>query len=398
MKVRKSAVGLIAVFALASCASPVDGTALPAEIDVRGFDVGRYGTKPVKAPDGDVLRGTIVEATRISGAMADSYEIDPTLKHGWGAEIDRDPAAATNSLADVAEPVLTRYGMIAGAVHTGTDLEFPAKKPSPGDFRGITTNLILFPDAESAKKAAKEIDEADFNVNPSNNRRASVPGYAESHAHYRPNVPNMGATLAEGPFVISLFLEHTSADVDVLTDMAKKTFDKQVPLLRQFKATGKENLAKAPVDGEGMIKRTLPDTAGAWPSPSAEWGTVYNRRGAVHEQDDKEKTSKLFDATQVEFVAVGQVGTVLYRTRDAAGAERLAREQFGRVYQIDADITAPKDVPGAKCFKVKSASGRPQDFRCNVVYRNYAAQVRADNENDVRQKGAAQYALLANSQ
>ncbi|MFI6045101.1 hypothetical protein ACIA8C_25960 [Nocardia sp. NPDC051321] len=56
-------------------------------------------------------------------------------------------------------------------------------------------------------------------------------------------------------------------------------------------------------------------------------------------------------------------------------------------------------MPGAKCLQLNSKGNpdREYKFRCYVSYKRYVGVVTSDKEPDVRQKVAAEYALLANS-
>lgn len=56
-------------------------------------------------------------------------------------------------------------------------------------------------------------------------------------------------------------------------------------------------------------------------------------------------------------------------------------------------------MPGAKCVQLNSKGDSSSEFknRCYVTYKRYIGIVSSDDEPDVRQKAAAQYALLANS-
>ncbi|WP_433716582.1 DUF7373 family lipoprotein [Nocardia sp. CA-084685] len=61
-------------------------------------------------------------------------------------------------------------------------------------------------------------------------------------------------------------------------------------------------------------------------------------------------------------------------------------------------MDAPTDVPGAICQRLhrRGDTEKQSKHSCYVTYKRYVANV-SDNEADVRQKVAAQYALFANS-
>ncbi|MFH5207771.1 hypothetical protein ACHIPZ_06010 [Antrihabitans sp. NCIMB 15449] len=399
---------------VAGCSSPTEGAAKAGEVDVRTLEVGDYSTEPLDVPRNDRESfGRLIEAVRIADAVADPYKIDPDLKYWSGAEPRPDAKSATGTLADATQPVLEKYGMIAGFAVGGRDQEFPAEgKPKVGDARAVTINVLRFPDEDSAGRAAREIDAVDFALSPEN-RAVEIPEYDAAQSHWRPGVPSLGSTIARGFWVVNVYAEHTSADLDALTDLVTKTFDAQLPLLDSFDATPADKVATLPLDAEGMVRRILPYQVGVWPYPvvesddpstivesgnvSIESGIAYGRLGATHSAGNKEVVGKLFDETGLEFWGAVEIGTFLYRVRDKAAAERLVAENYGDSPNITNTIDGPKGVPDATCQELQTYTGDPY-YRCSVIYRQYAASVTSNDEDDVRFKAAAQYALLANSQ
>ena len=65
---------------------------------------------------------------------------------------------------------------------------------------------------------------------------------------------------------------------------------------------------------------------------------------------------------------------------------------------LDHPIDGPKGLPDAKCFERKKDAYKDtaSRFTCNVRPDRFVAAVFSADEADVRQRAAAQYALLVN--
>ncbi|MFX0576404.1 DUF7373 family lipoprotein [Nocardia nepalensis] len=82
--------------------------------------------------------------------------------------------------------------------------------------------------------------------------------------------------------------------------------------------------------------------------------------------------------------------------RDAARRPRLVNELIGPAGDEYDPIDAPETRP-VRSVSGRGATDKQFEQRCRVGYERYVGNVNSDNEADVRQKVAAQYALLANS-
>jgi hypothetical protein len=94
--------------------------------------------------------------------------------------------------------------------------------------------------------------------------------------------------------------------------------------------------------------------------------------------------------------------TNLLRARDETAARKLLPDMVDakRPMKIDHDIAPPSGVPDARCYEQKQTlwADHPNvRFICFVTSGRYVSSVVSNDENDVRQRGAAQYAILVNS-
>ncbi|WP_327149696.1 DUF7373 family lipoprotein [Nocardia sp. NBC_01329] len=391
-----TAVIAVVAAALSGCGS-LAGTAVPGEIDVRSLAVGDFPVDKFSYPSDGDDDGPMLEGIRMSEAVVTSNQVDPALKFGRGSKVLADPAAAIGFLANVSEPVLKNRKMVVGYAASGADLDDPEGQTSPeSGATAITVVALRFPDTAAATAAAEELEDADIGVSP-DNRRLRSEKYPDALVHWRPGVASVGAFLAQDEFVISLFVQRPKADSKDLVSWVDKTLAAQLAQLGRFRPTPTADIADLPVDPENMLSRVVvADRAGQVPDPDR--FAVYGRNYLIDSADDQPARARLLDESGFESTAYAD-GSSVARVRDPAGAPILVDglvESTGEAYE---PYPAVAGVPGAKCLRL-NAQGDPQHqyrFRCFVPYKRYVGVVSSDNESEVEQKTAAQYALLANS-
>ncbi|MBF6170494.1 DUF7373 family lipoprotein [Nocardia blacklockiae] len=406
---RAAGLAALALLLVAGCAT--DGRPRPHYPDPHSLDAGAYGVEPLDVPEnGNERYGRVLESVRMMEALADPVEIDPALTHGASATQATPlptPATASVLLASPVRAVLEREKMLAGAEVDGTDVAPTGHGPVIGSARILTTMVLRFPDDDAARRAAKDIDAVDAAVSP-DNVGVPVPGHLAAHAHWRPAVPTLAATLAEGPYVISLLVGHTTTDLNALNTLAAKAFAAQVPRLREFAATPADRLATLPLDPDGMVRRMVPDAPRRWSYPAvtvlsqdvnAGWnasvlghGVVYGPRAAwlagsrkKHDHPIELRASNGFN--------------VVDRFADAAAARR-AFEAATRKDRESGDMVPVPPSAGAvdtACWEsLQPDELRQARFLCRVVYGRYTAALVARELTTAQQKIAAQYGLLVN--
>ncbi|MBL1073890.1 hypothetical protein JK358_05740 [Nocardia sp. 2] len=388
----------------------VQGNPIPDYGDPAELPVGAYSVEPLAAPAGDVEHGRVLESARMADAIVDPVEVDPGLQFAantYGVTPLPTPGKVRMLLAEPVRAVLEREGMVAGCASNGADRDFGSKRPGVGAAQVLTVIALRFPDAAAAARAARDIDAVDAAVS-TENAALSITEYPGAYAHWRPGVPSMAATVADGVFVVTLLIGHTAADTVAMTTLARKTFDAQLPRLREFEPTPVDRLSALPLDPEGMIGRMVPPAPGRWLYPAvvsstgartAGWdarimsvGLVFGRRGAQLWGN----RSTVFD--EVELIAVNVLNT-LYRYPSAVVARRAflfasQRDAAGTGARI---VDAPNDIPDIHCVEDQSRTGDTPRFTCRVQHGRYYAIVVSREEPAVLEKAAAQYGLLINS-
>ncbi|MFC3964601.1 DUF7373 family lipoprotein [Nocardia jiangsuensis] len=380
---------------LAGCSIP--GAPVAGEPDVRKLEVGKYEVDRHSYDVSPAGHGAVLEGIRMADAVVPSIDIDPSLSHGRTSSVLTTVDDTIGLLADVSRPVLENRKFLTGYVAAGADRADPKGETLPvSDATAVTTVVLRFPDQGAAAAAAKELEDADINVAPENQKLSSTK-FSDAYLHWRPGVPSVGAFLAHGEFVISLYVQRPKADSADLVSWVDKALTAEVPVLDSFRPTPTAEFDDLPVDPEGMLARVVVESR-ADRTPDPQRFAVYGPGRMLQAADDQAARQQLIQETGLDSSAVVD-NTLLHRLRDTDAARTFMTgliDSAGAEYD---PIGAPNDVPGAKCLRLNAAGDRETEyaFSCFVTYKRYVAVVSSDLEPDVRQKVAAQYALLANS-
>ncbi len=352
-------------------------------------------------------QGQVLESIRMAEAMADPVAVDPALRvplRGPRAVPLPTPAKASGLLANPTRAVLERHGMLAGYTVGATDA-VEGMRGTIGSARLLQIVVLRFAEAGAAQQAAQEIDAVDFAVSP-DNVAVPVAGYPAARSHWRPTVPTLAATVAHESFVISVLAGDRTPDLAALSALASKAFDTQIALLKTFAPTPAGRFTELPLDPDAMLGRMVPEAPGRWPFPqvilgdldaNAGWDTLLNARGVVYGSRGAELTSGPAEQ-RFESLALNRFDR-LVRFADAAAA----RKHFATVQRPADDtelvrIPAPAGLMEIDCRERPKAIATMTRFSCLLRYGRYLAAVFSRDYTDVRQRAAAQYALLVNSE
>ncbi|MEV6771362.1 hypothetical protein AB0N05_22345 [Nocardia sp. NPDC051030] len=386
----------ITTLLLAACS--VSGTPLAGEMDVRKLEVGSYSVDKYSYPQDAKGKGALLEGFRMSEAVVPAVRVDSSLVYGRGgrATVDAEDATKT-ALAGPSRAVLERNNLITAFAASGSDRPDLPGTTTATDATTITDMVLRFADAGTAKTAAQELEDADFNVAPDINKKLTLSQYPNALIHWRPGVATVGAFLPYKEFVISLFVERPKADQQDLLTWVRKTLDAQVAVLEKFTPTPQNNLSSLKVDPDNLLARVVvKDRSANTPDPRK--FAVYGPTKIVDNANDEGKLQQAVTDSGADAFATADTATVI-RTRDDAGAQVLLAALVADENSHYDSIDAPKDVPGAKCVKLNSKGDTESEYknRCYVAYKRFIGVVNGDDEADARQHVAAQYALLANS-
>ncbi|MBF6455781.1 DUF7373 family lipoprotein [Nocardia cyriacigeorgica] len=406
---------LAVIVATATTGCAVAGHPQPEQPDLSGLDVGTHGVDILAEPaEGSERYGRVIESVRMGEAVIDPAEVDPDLSYALGtvrASPLPTPVKTNGLLAAPARAVLQRYGMVAGFVVGGADRDV-SSIPVVGSGRMMTLLLLRLPDADAARQAAQEIDAIDAAVSP-DNVGVDIDRHPSAHAHWRPAVPTLAATMADGPFVISLLIGHTSPDRDAMVALVADTFDAQLARLRDFQPTPRDEIARLPLDRDGMLARMVPEKPGQWQYPAAisvstvetaGWNSAVIPKGVVF--GPRAAYLRIGRASEhgpagepLELLGFNGGNDSLGRFADAATARRDF-DAFAGEAEIPGygPIATPEGIPDVRCVQYLSAGPQWPRYSCRLLHGRYQAFLRGRTVESTHQRVAAQYALLVSAE
>lgn len=370
-------------------------------VDLSKLDVGKYSTQPRTLPAfATEDEGRFLAAFRLAENVVNPHDVETAMDSFAGvAAPDAKIAAASISgnAVPVIQPVLEQYGMTTAFIMTGRSTQ------SKEVGHVLTVMVTAFRNRDAASKAAPAIDDADFAANP-NNQHQMIPGYPEARAHYDPAASSMAATIASGYFTVSI--RYTEAGIgkhdgyfDELARKVQRILDLQMPLMSDAAPIRDSALAVQATDPDDMLSRLF--VAGAQPTISNTYRTL-GPRAVVICDGGKILEAGLFAKAGVDRCSTTP-DTLLVRARDDGAATTLMNELMRVVHppSIDRTIDSPVGLSDqSRCYEKmqsESADDPGHQFTCLVAFGRYVAYVGSNDESDVRQRAAAQYAILVNS-
>ncbi|WP_433711900.1 DUF7373 family lipoprotein [Nocardia sp. CA-084685] len=383
---------------LVGCATVMPGAGVAGEADVRQFDIGPYPTQPPShLPVLSGLGYAQLEAARMADAVLSPHEVESRFNGGAIARAHTDAGSVTEYLADAVVPVLQKYRFVLGFSAGAADEVVPLKSAQTGTHGrdGVTVTLLRFPDADAAKKAAAELDAADFGVSP-DNVAVQLPKYSGSFAHWRPSVPTLGSVTPHGDFVINVLADSRQVDKDILIDRTQKYLDAEIPVLDQFRATPIGKFHSLQQDPDRILRRVLHDSGEIGP-PDGQGEVVYTARGYQNYLLDQEGRTRVIRDAGVDRVAV-TASAYVFRTRDDAAARKFVIDSvnLGDPSRRRA-VDPPDGVPDVACVEDQSNTSTLR-FRCFTAYHRYVGFVLSEQLWSAQQRIAAQYAWMVNAQ
>ncbi|WP_228000783.1 DUF7373 family lipoprotein [Nocardia australiensis] len=103
--------------------------------------------------------------------------------------------------------------------------------------------------------------------------------------------------------------------------------------------------------------------------------------------------------TDAEVDLYAQDDSGIYRTTDAEAGTRLIAAFIDQATDSFGTIDPPPGLPDAKCLKRLDdpvVNDLAPDYQCYIHFGRYVAHIGSDQPQDLYQRAAAQYKLLAN--
>ncbi|WP_067568799.1 DUF7373 family lipoprotein [Nocardia acidivorans] len=388
----------------------VPGSPHPAAPDLSGLDVGELPTEQSAAPanDNDTY-GRVLESVRLGEAVIKPTDFDKDLVYGGSALLPTAGRAAVLAPEIALEPI-AELGMIAGYAVNGTD-DPNARGPKIGESKVLRLTVLSFREDPTARLVAGRITAAAAALSP-DTRRVDIPGFADAYAVSRPRSPVLVTAIAHQSYVVVVYVADRVPDTVALAARTAAAITAELPLLDGFTPTASDKLSAMPFDSDGMLRRLLHPDPGKWPYPAADplgatpvdttWfafangtGVVYGPRALSHLFGRGPATGET-NHDDVERAAFAGNWWLLRLPDENHVATMYARVLAKTAANGDIPASAPVGVPGSACFRAKDADDNHREtrYRCYVSDGRYWAVITAQDEKTVRQRAAAQYAVL----
>lgn len=393
LKTRVSAALITIVAVTTACGNTSENSPVAATIDLNQLDTGNYQSKP---RDPSVAKadetGEALEAVRLGAAVPIPYDVDPS--YGFqrlNTRQVRITSKLPSSITKIDEetfPDVTK-GLIVGWKTSGE------RRIQPFLGRQAWIYVFRFGTAAEAAIAAQKIPEKQMEKGAG--RSVQIPGYPDAHSNWAGFA--VDSWLAQETMVYGVRLEDPMtepADPAAAIEFISKAYSKINEMLVNYSPTPAAEMAALPIDTDGMLSRTLPSDRNSWISPAPE-GAVEPAQASLIRDKRPGTTKPAFIDAGVDLVSnEGSVARV-YRAKDEKAAERLLVALVDPQLEFFKPIESPRNLPSAKCFDRKDPKASTTSYppMCYIIFDRYVARTNSYNIQDLHQRTAAQYKLLA---
>ncbi|MFD3510413.1 hypothetical protein [Nocardia sp. NPDC058666] len=361
-------------------------------------DHGSYATVRPSA-DYDIgpshARGILVESLRLGERISFASSIDPDLNRSRGGGVlgdHRGLVPSMNILAAAQSAAAGKYDIL-GAFGVNAYNGQSAEK----DEKSLAISILAFPSEDIARAAAAEMARADFEQG-ADNAPIIVPEYPGALAHWRPSVPTVGSWLTWKNLVIRVFAKVLEPRAELLAEVLTKTYRAQLADLEGFTPTSESDLPNLRADPDRLLTRVV-QTAGAELNGDTGGSTfaVYGPRAFSLLAGRPSEFLADLRAASVSQMAVAN-NQFLRRHASAEAAKSEAARLPGTFDDDYVAMAGVASLPDVACWERKQPDKTivvPSRFRCLVHRGMDLVILNGYLELDIRQRAAAQYALLA---
>jgi len=381
-----------AIAVIAGCGTS-DGNTIAPKIDVAALDSGNFPTEP---RDIEVTpeTGNYLEAIRIADVTPLVVDIDPRYSHQrMGHRFDHrstpDSPPLLFSISDEARFAELAEGFVAGWQSTGE------RRSRPLLGREATLYTLRFGTAAQARAAGDRI--ADRQAADYPGESIALEGFGDARSKWSVAKRFLDTWLAEDTMLIGVHIDDPvsePADPAPLSEFTRQALTTQLEMLRDYQPTAVADLGALPADTDGLLGRTLPIEDEDRTADGHDRSWVGPAHAALHPQNHPAQAGAAFTDAGVDLVA--SAGSRLYRAGDTDGAVRL----MAALTRLEADgyapAQAPPNMPDALCYEVEDDSDSLYHPPiCYFTYGRIVSRVPGSNVQELHQKTAAQYKLLA---
>ncbi|WP_067818970.1 DUF7373 family lipoprotein [Nocardia inohanensis] len=360
-----------------------------------GQEFSRYGSYSIQRPGNaydegaSKARGRLAEGLRLADHIVFGSDVAPELTAGRGGKVlygAHGLENATGVFASALQPFDLLGAYIADAADT-------AYLGAHEDHYQLTVALLSFPDDQTATAAAAAMEAENFGANK-DNAPIALPDQPAALSHWRPDRANMGSWMAYKSVVIALYVQIREVNLDRLVAIASKAYQQQVSQLADYTPVAAADIPNLKLDRDKLLTRLVRTGDDI---PDQRDFAVYGPRAFAVSSLDPAADAKRYRDAGVDSIAVSG-NKYLYQLPDSAAAGKFAA-------RLTADPTVSKYVPAAgvadtpeiSCFQATQANptvAGARRFRCVIPHGKFVAEVFSNQEPDVQQLAAAEYAVL----
>lgn len=393
MRVRYSLLLSLVTAAVTATTGCGDAQSPTPAVDLSKLDSGNYQAVPrerqeLRAPK----YGPLLEAVRIGGATPLILESDDKFSFQRYSSPERrvvpDSLPALYSM-NAAEFTELTQGFITG----WTTSAERRKQPFLG--RMLTVQTLRFTDASAAETAGRRLAERQAQNLPGES--VSITGFPQARAKWSPTKKYVDAWLVHESLVLYVHMDDPvsePAEPAPLIETVHAVLGNQVEALKSYTPTPVDQFGSLPIDVDGLLSRTLP-LEDSQKAKGYDQSTVLPGRAALHYETSPASSKIAFEDAGVDLVSYS--GAQVYRARDSAGGARLMAAMIAQNSRGWQQVESPPGLPTVECFETKDKKVNSSRYppTCFIPYDRFVARITGTNVQEMRQKAAAQYKLLA---
>ncbi|WP_227998585.1 DUF7373 family lipoprotein [Nocardia australiensis] len=363
-------------------------------IDVSKLDSGNFPTTP---RDSEQVRtqysGPALEAIRIGNASPLPIDVDSRFIFQRLRSTERRVMPGMRpyvySLNEASEFDDLAEGFVAGWETNGE------RRRQAGLGTEMVLQSLRFSTAAQAETAARKIGDRQAQDTPG--EPVTIPDFPQALAKWSISKKYLDSLLVHDTMLLLVHVtDPISEPVDTapLIELTRKSFNKQVEMLKGYSPTPADQLGSLPIDADGLLARTLPIEEKDKYSGNFDPSMAAPKQATIHTEKYPNLAKAAFDDAGVDSVAIA--GARLYRTQDSNSAIRLAAALSSQDTDNFKPMDSPPNMPGVKCIDRSDPKADTYYYppACYITYDRYVAWVHGNNVQELYQKTAAQYKLL----
>ncbi|MCP9621013.1 hypothetical protein NMK54_12690 [Nocardia otitidiscaviarum] len=342
-----------------------------------------YDDRPSRA------RGILVESLRLGEHLVYADEIDSALTVGRGGGVIANHTGVVSMISGPQRSALSDYPVLGAFGAIAADRDYGGEQTETM----LSISLIALPDEQTAAAAAAAMARADFETN-ADNVPVAVDAYPTALSHWRPGVPTIGSWLTWKSVVIRIYARMPEPNLERLVEMTTQAYRAQLAHLENFAPTPEAELPTLRLDPDNLLPRLV--KTGDYIPDDRDFA-VYSPRTFALLVGKPTEALAAYATHGITAIGVSH-NKFLFRLADPARADEAVEYLASGDEQLEyVPMSGVSGLAGVTCYRAQQPSTMQKEarrFRCLIARGDAVARVFSNQESDVRQLAAAQYAAL----